>query len=204
MAKEKRELVKVWFDQLQPVDSSVFGGSRGMTPGGAIFEEGYYYKADLKEKSLILHHSCKVIERENRIEFCFEDDSACGMLRDKVKRIEKVRRTIEREPIRQRDLMIVTFRVPWTDWERARGFLFCNKTLVLGFNDHRSTITLIAKRKKDRTIHVMVFDALVNAKDAKRFILLLFKNELIPPGRIWMTLRHHPTKAEAAGIKRFA
>ncbi len=204
MADKARNLVKVWFNELHPMDGIGFGGTKGMSPGGAIFEEGYYYESNLKEKSLVLHHSCKVVQEDGRIEFRFNDGSACGLRRDMVKRVEKVARCVAVKPIRRKDLMLILLRVPWTNWELAKSFLFTNKKIVIGFNEHRSETSFQGADKKTSRVSVMVYQVLVRTKHTKQFIDAYFAENLTPPGKAWMVFRHNPTDAEEQRIKRFA
>lgn len=204
MAKETRKLFKVWFDELHPMEGNHFTGTRGMSPGGSIFEEGLYYEADLKEKSLVLHHSCKVVEKQDSVELEFEGGSISCLLREKVKRIEKVSRQVDVQSLHRKDLTVFWCRIPAESLGMAERFIGDNLKVyidspktILGYKLFNSAIVEIEKGKKEKETPCFGYHVLVKTKNAKKFIKLFFAEKLTPPGRMWMVFQHHPSQPEA-------
>ncbi len=192
-----RKLVKVWFDELHPMEGNHWGGTRGMTPGGAIFEEGHYYEANLEEKSLVLHHSCKVVEKKDSVELQFEDGLASTLRRDKVRRIAKVSRNVDVQPLHRKALTIFQFMVPEDNWRKVHDFVCRNVMLLCGDRSFATNVEVSAEGRKTQNIPCFGYHMLVATKNAAKFLELLFAEKLTPPGREWMVLHHHPTDPEA-------
>lgn len=185
---QKRQLYKVWFENLFKVEGE-FPSLGGVSPGGALFEEGYYYEVDFKDKTVVLHFSCRVKSRKDRVEFCFEGGSVSCVHSSSIKKIERVQREVVIEPLLRKDLFLSRINVP--SWQKMEAFLMNNREMVLGFR-HRET------NVNDKP--AACFQVLLKYKSRKKFLDKYFAEKLTPPGRIWMVLSCHPT---AVTVKSF-